>query len=466
MSWFEKSSSKKIAGITIATGETLQIALYQIQSQGDPQLIGKEEFVIKTTPLSERKRLVHSFISRYGRRIQFQHILMRDRAFTKQFQFPSQNMAEIKQMLALRLPREIPSAIDQIVYHFHPVEHIGKENVQTEILLFGVSKDLVNQERELLKSFGIIPQKIVLSTIVLASFVQKKLGGSSGFPRIVLYGAHGKGEVILVNDRGVIFSRSFTYDSADAIHSLQDAIDPIFEALEKKEEISAYDLCVSGDIEKMKGQLFIGRYPNRVSLHPKELTLSPMNFLLFAGANIYGDDDRFNLLPEEVKQKIAVAKSETHFAELRFALALTLIVFLIVFFATSIRTAIALSAVNQKLVDLEPSVREIKDISRSAQLLNKIKAQKILPLEILAVAHEKSAGSVSLAEFEYDEKEGSVHLKGRTDSQALVDQYVRALSDVEWFSGVELQYSESTSDGVRSQFQFSINAILKNGSDK
>ncbi len=461
MKWLEKSS-KKTVGFTLVNGDMLEVALYQLQNGSAPQLIAKEEFVIKTTPVAERKRLVSAFLSRAGHRIQFKHLLMRERAFMKQFQFPSRNLAEIKQMLILRLPREIPSALDQIVYHFHPIGGRSQADYQTNVLLFGVSKELIDQERELLKSFGIVPQQILLSSIILSFFIKKKLGPSPGLPRLVLYGANGKGEVILVNDQGVEFSRSFSYDAADLVHSMQDAIQPIFESLEHKEEIKTFDLCVAGDVEKIKDQIFHGSYPNRLSLHPSGENISAVDFLLFAGADVCEENfDQFNLLPEEVKQGIAVAKSETHAAHLRVSFILILLILVFISLFSSVRMLLALSSVNQKLSELEPSVRQTKEVSQALQMIHIVKLKKIRPLDLLVQAHAEAPDGVLLNEFEYDDKEEFVRLKGRSDSQALIDQYVRKLSGVQWFSKVELQYSESTNEGGKSQFQFAIQAVLK-----
>ncbi|MBI4388014.1 MAG: PilN domain-containing protein [Candidatus Omnitrophica bacterium] len=461
VNWLKKTS-KNITGFTIIYGDSLQMALYHLQSDGTPQLITKEEFALKTTPPTERKRLAHSFLSHGGLKVPFQHLLMREHAFTKQFQFPSKNQVEIKQMLELRLPRDIPSTIDQIVYHFHPISSESQESIQTDVLLFGVSKDLINQERELLKTFGIVPQQIVLSTIVLSSYVMRKINRRSNFPRIILYGAVGRGEVILVEEQGIQFSRSFNYDSADLIHSVHDTVRPVFEALERKyPKAKTYELYIAGEMEQVKDELFLEYYPNRFSLQPAAGNLSPIDFLLFSAASVYTNEERFNLLPDEVKQKIALAKSEIDLAKFRFTWIILVVMFALTFLATSLRMAIALSAVNQKLSSLEPSVREIKEISRSAQMLHLVKTQKIRPLDLLVQIHEKSPQGIALTEFEYDEKGGQVHIKGRTDTQAAVDQYVRVLGAVQWFGQVELQYSESTSDGIRSQFQFAINATLK-----
>ena len=464
MKWLKQSGMQTI-GFTIVHGEMLQIALYQLENAGTPQLLGKEEFLFKTTPLQDRKKLVQAFLSRAGRRVQFKHLITRDRVFTKQFQFPSSNPEEIRQMLELRLPREMPFGIDQIVYHSHPIDDPAHAEFHTSVLVFGISKEAINEERELLRSFGILPQQILLSTVALSAHSQKKLGVSSGPGRIIIFGFSGKGEVLVSNSRGIQFSRTFHYETSDMAHSLQDSLQSILDSADFQEDLSSYDLCVSGDFENLKDQLFPGLHIHRHSIHPPSQSLTPIDFLMFAAANACSAGfEEFNLLPPEIKAKLASVKTQSQFTRLQMVWVALLFVFFLISLTGSVRAMVALASVNQKLETLEPSLRQIKEVSRSVQTLYKINSKKVEPLDLLVRIHEKAGESISLSEFEYDEKEGLVHLKGRTDAQDMVNQYVKALGGIEWFKQVDLQYSESTSDGVRSQFQFAINAILAGNS--
>lgn len=465
MRW--RKSSRKMLCVTVLSGGKLWVALLEVQVGREPALIAKESFSIEETSATERKRVVHNFLARAGRRVLFRHIVLRDKAFTKQFQFPSRDMNEIKQMLNLRLPREIPSGLDEIVYHFHPIQGKGDEGLQTSVLVFCVSKELLNQEREALRSFGILPQQIFLSSVALISYAERKVDTKSGLPKVITVGFDGKGEVLLMNRYGIQFSRTFSYETADAVSSVQDALLPIFEFIEHKEGVEAYDFCVGGDIERLASGLFSAHEPAYVSLYRGQEQLSSTEFLLLAGAYVSEEDrDRFNLLPEEVKRTLASARSQVHIGELRFVISLTALVFALLSLCGVGRTSLAIWVLNQKAEALEPSVREIKEAVRSIQTFRKIQREKIRPLDLLAQVHEKAPAGISLGEFEYDEKEGFARLKGRSESQSLINQYVRFLQELEWFSRVDLQYSESISEGMRSQFQFAIQMTLKGKSEK
>jgi Tfp pilus assembly protein PilN len=279
---------------------------------------------------------------------------------------------------------------------------------------------------------------------------------------MVLYGGGGRGEVMMVGEGGVRFSRSFNYDVTDAIHSVQEAVHPILESLEQKNDVRAHDLCVAGELEKMKDQLFVGEFPNRFGLPAPSGDVPAVDFLLFAAANIFESAfDDFNLLPEEVKQTIAVEKSAGHTAGLRLSLVALLAALVLTSIFSSLRLVLALSSVNQKLSELEPSIRETKEVSRSIRLMEAVNVRKIRPIDLFARAHEEAPDGILLNEFEYAEKEQLVRLKGRAGDQSLVQQYVRKLEAVPWFSRVDLQYSESTSEGSYSQFQFVVLGLLK-----
>jgi len=455
----------KVIGFSLLTGEWLQVALYQYQDGGaDPVFLGREEFSSELDPL-ERKKRTQAFFAKGGRSIRFVHLLMRERVLAKQFRFPSKNMNEISQMLTLRLPREIPFSIDQIVYHFHPIGNNEQNNFQTDILVFGVSKEQINSEYELLKSFGVVPNQIVLSTILLGEFAKKKSDASSGLSKIVLYGGGGKGELVVFNRNQVEASRSFTYDPADLIFSVQEALQSSFETFAQQEDTKLFDLYFCGEMVKVKNELFEGRYPNRFNLNPAVQNLTYLDFLFYVGANTYREKREFNLLPQDVKKSKAREEEAGAWGKLRFAFVKLIAVAVLLSLVVSFRMLIAVANLNHKLSSLESSVKTTREVGRAVQALNILKVKKVKPLDILAQVHEKAPNGIVLSEFEYNDKEEVARLKGHADSQAMVDQYVHALSEIAWFGPVALQYSENAKE-ASSQFEFSIKASLKKSGSK
>ena len=450
----------KTIGFTLITGGIIQAVLYQYKEGGESFLLAREEFSAQSDS-AERKRLGQTFLSKAGRHARFVHLLMRERALTKQFRFPSNNLEEISQMLALRLPREIPFSLDQIVYHFHPIGEDQPNNFQTEVLLFGVAKELINQERELLKSFGIFPHQVVLSTVVLSDYVKKKMGATSVLPKAIFYGGGGKGEFVLLRRDRIQLSRSFSYDPLDAVFSIQDETQSIFDSLERQDDTKLFDLCFCGELAKFKDELFAGRFPNRFNLNLADKNLSYIEFFLHAAASTYQEKRQLNLLPADAKQHLAATKSQDVWSRLRISLVIFAATVILTSVFSSIRMLVAITSLNQKISSLEPSVQATKEIARAVQTLDILKAKKMRALDIFVRVHERASEGISLIEFDYNDKEETVRLKGRADSQSLVDQYVRQLGTLPWFSRVDLQYSESTNEGLKSQFQFSINASFK-----
>jgi len=459
MKWLQKTP--KILGLTVLSGGTLHLALYDLQGNR-PSLIGQDHFATDSTSEQERKRAVGSMLSRVKGKVHLTHILMRERSFVKQFQLPSRNPDEIRQMVILRLPREIPFSLDQVVFHFHPTQSVQPTSIQTNVFLFAVTKEIVNQERALLRTFGLDPNQIVLSSVILSRFAHKQVGTTGTAPKVILFGSHGKGELLMVQEQGIQVSRSFNYSGEDLSGSIQEALQPIVESLNREGDTSAYDLCTAGDIDGVRNEILPGRHPSRTSLHPPSSKMSPSEFLLFAGALAYDATyDEFNLLPEEEKTKRAQAETASNWVQLRFASLVFLAIVVVASFIGSARTAIAVSSIHQKLQSLDPSVRETKHIARAVETLYRIEEEKILPLDVMIQVHEKAPIGILLNEMEYNHKDGYVRIKGRAANQSLADQFVRQLEAIIWFARVDLQYSESVTSGLSSEFQFSIQATFK-----
>lgn len=460
MTWFKQAP--KFIGISALQKEVLHVAIFRADRDGSAHLAKKKEFMANGTMVAETKKELAAFLTGFPKNLPFRHIVQRDRAFTKQFQFPSRSALEIKQMLKLRLPREIPSALEEIVFHFHPIgEEADPAKVQTTVLLFGVSKEAVNQEREALKSYGIHPRQVILSTVAL-SFALADSEKAMAAPTLMLYGIGGKGEAILLS-RGVIqFSRSFSYDPSEMHLTVQQGVTPVFQTLESEMEIKSCSLYIAGELESMEGAWFGSRTFVNADIKTSQLQWAPIDFLLNSAARgSWEKCEEFNLVPEEVKRTIEFSKSRQSWSDLRAALTMCVFALLLCFTVLSLRTAVAISVLNRKLTQIEPSVKVTKEVARKVKALRMLQVRKVKPIDLFVSAHQEASGDIRLGEFEYVEKEAQVRLKGAASSQSSIDQYVRSLAGIPWLSRAELQYSESVQGALETQLQFSIRATIK-----
>lgn len=441
------------------SGGILHAAIYQHQVQ-KLVLVAKEQFPIEELSVENRKKAFSALMNQGRGHIPVTHLVARDKSFIKQFEFPSRNMEEIKQMVALRLPREVPFSLDQITYHIHPVRFLSESDVQTSVFLFGITKEMIAQERAVLQTFGIDPKQFVLTSVVLARYVHKQIGTTGTAPKLVIFSERGKGEVAIVSDQSVAVSRTFQYDPDDISTSIPEALQPIIDALNHKEDTSNYDLCLGGDIKSIKNEIFSGSYPNRVNLGGDEAGGGAQQLLMMAAEAYDGTYEEFNLLPDEDKSRIASADTKRHGYALRFAVILFLGLAAAASFYRSARILIAGQAIQRELKKIEPSIRETKATVRLIQTLYYIEKGKVEPMDLLASIHEQAPDGVLLSEMEYDGKDDFVRIKGKTSNQALVDQFVRQLSQISWLARVDLQYSESAAQSLSPEFQFSIQGVL------
>lgn len=462
MSIFKKETTQLI-GISLLVGESLHFVVVKVQANGNAQLLTRKEFLVMKLTAAERKHEMHLLLSGVGaKNVQYRHLMVRDRAFTKQFQFPSRNMAEIKQMLKLRLPREIPSAIDEIVYHFHQIKMESKiANIQTTVLLFGVSKDAVNHEYDILRSFGVMPDHIILTTVALSGYLRKSKDSAHHLPALFLFGNNGKGEALLYDAQGIQMSRTFSYDLTDLAHSTNETIRPILDSLDQGGNESSFSIYLGGELYKTEADWLVTRHTVH-ALPEAEMNPKPMDFLFMAGAETPEEEcEEFNLLPEDIKGRLYVANVQKSWAALRVSIvAFAFSIFLVSLFF-SLRALLGISYLNRQISILDPDVREVKEISRKVKFLNRLRLDKIRPIDVFVRIHEEAGSEIQLNELDYNSEEKNVRLKGVSSSQTAVDRYVKELSGITWFSKVELQYSESSRDAKDLQFQFAVRASLK-----
>jgi len=462
MSIFRKETSKLI-GVSLLSGDTLHFAILKILNGGSIQFLARKDFQVMKLTAAERKHEMHLLLAETNtKNIEFRHLVMRDRAFTKQFQFPSRNMVEIRQMLRLRLPREIPSAIDEIVYHFHQVKSESKiANIQTTVLLFGVSKDAVNHEYDILRSFGIMPNHIILTTVALSGYLRKTHDATHHLPALLLFGDRGKGEAVLFDAQGIQMSRTFSFDLTDLAHSTDQSVRPILDALDQGGDERSYSMYLAGELYKTEADWLVTRHTIH-TLPQAELNPLPMDFLFMAGAETPDEEcDEFNLLPEDVKGRIYTANVQKSWAALRASLVSCAVAILLVSVFFSLRTLLGVSYLNRQISILNPDVKEVKDISRKVKFLNRLRLDKIRPIDVFVRIHEQAGSEIQLNELDYNSEDKSIRLKGISISQSAIDRYVKELGGIAWFSKAELQYSESSRDAKDLQFQFAVRASLK-----
>lgn len=462
MSIFKKETTKLI-GVSLLSGDTLHFSILRIPNGGNAQFLAKKDFPVMKLTAAERKHEMHLLLSETGaKNIEFRHLIVRDRAFTKQFQFPSRNIAEIKQMLRLRLPREIPSAIDEIVYHFHQIKAESKiANIQTTVLLFGVSKDAVNHEYDILRSFGIMPNHIILTTVALSGYLRKAHDATHHLPALLIFGNRGKGEAILYDAQGIQMSRTFSYDLIDLAHSTEGSIRPIMDSLDQGGDEKSYSIYLAGELYKTESDWLVTRHTIH-TLGQAEINPLPMDFLFMAGAETPDEEcEEFNLLPEDVKGRIYSANVQKSWTTLRASIVACVVSVFLVSLFFSLRALLGTSYLDRQISILEPDVKEVKDISRKVKFLNRLRLDKIRPIDVFVRIHEQAGSEIQLNELDYNSEDKSVRLKGISTSQSAIDRYVKELDSIAWFSKAELQYSESSRDAKDLQFQFAVRASLK-----
>ncbi len=143
-------------------------------------------------------------------------IIPRRFAILKYLRLPSQNMAEIKKMVNLQLPSQIPYAIEDVVYDCEIVEH--EKSGYSQVLVMIVHKEVFTRYADIFKRSGLHLTRAVLSSFGVAHWLKFQLAKDKNNVQditAVINIDFSSTEICFCENQKFIFSRQINYGSRD-----------------------------------------------------------------------------------------------------------------------------------------------------------------------------------------------------------------------------------------------------------
>lgn len=144
---------------------------------------------------------------------------------------PFRGAGKIRQVIKYQAEPLIPFPIEEVVIDFH--ETRAAEENKTPVIIIGAKKDLVAKHLEILKSGGVDPEIVGLDAFALVNNYLLRAGGAAApeLSMLLDIGAS-KTVLVIVNERGVLLSRSINIGGDDLTEAIQKECGVDFRAAE------------------------------------------------------------------------------------------------------------------------------------------------------------------------------------------------------------------------------------------
>lgn len=447
-------------GITYVLNDELVISFVEAVS-GRYRMIGQEKIPLEsagtldTGMISEFRKKISGYQTRKPTWI---HLVLRNVSLVKVFSLPETNPDQLDQVISNRIQAEIPYLSEEVI--LHQVIQEGDEGGRTQVLLFGVSKNVLSDQMKKLEAYGIVPNRITLSTEILAWLYRTRIMTSEKLERhtVFVHVFAGQIELLFFEEYRLLQSRWISQDGQPAF-VIQEAVEASLASYQREWRRKPDMVLMAGDSHVLEmlqfDQSFIVK---QVPLEKGEEAL----FLFGAVIASRQSDEVFDYtLPmhKEIREQIHKTESYSKLTISVMAFAIALLLMAIV------EIGVILSQMgwfNYQSNTFSNSVREVKKMRESAVNIRDFYQKKIMPLVVLEQIRDVIPEDMLLTELEYDEDQADITISGTAPQQAQIDQLVSKLGKEALFKSVKLErvQSERSNQGAL-VYNFTITCLVK-----
>lgn len=426
-------------GISYMKGDNLEIAFIKESSSGY-ELVGTR--AISTSETSEEsissfRSHLHAYRSCAPIWI---YLVSRNVALAKVFSVPSTSAELLETALANRLNQEIPYLSEEVV--LHRLLQRKSNDAPHQVLLFGIPRDILQEQLKLLQTYGVVPDRVMLSTDVLAWMYRSRVRDDRLLEgaKVLVHLFGDQAELLFFEKQVLLQSRWLSWE-ADSAANLLDQVQSYLDGFEREWRLKPNALLLlgeqKGEIEAMVRGFHLS--VERIS-DSHDGAIAP---ILVAAVRAYSSDEVFDFTLPEVKQ---IRKTEVRAkGRAKLALSMTCLAFSL-FVLALVQVLIPLGQLGWlrfKRGGLEDSVREVRGVRTQALRVQDFRLKKSIPILFLSGLRSSIPSDLVLRELEYHHTQGVFSLEGTVSSQAEVDQFITALNEQSMFQRVTLERIQS-----------------------
>lgn len=358
---------------------------------------------------------------------------------------PSENAAELRQMLDLQIDTITPLPVEEVVYDFIPLE---KRNGQTRVLVAVARKDTINERVAALETAGLPPESVTVDTVAVfrALMSRGQLPTDAKF-NVLLMLSREVANVLVYQAgqprsvRSVMLDEGSLGDAeglAALLAELQRTL--VSDAAGEPESETGLLTMLTFD-EGLRGvcEEMARAWDGRAEFLNNGSAPTPAMSLCVESA---GTSARLNLLPDEWRQRRQAARRRHNLMRAGIAVLFVYLAGLVVFLSWLTIKGNELSKLRAETKQLDPDYKRAVELHTEFLAMQRQLDPRYTALEFLREATVGLPGTIELSFFalkaeKIDKKDRKVvRIKGRAKSFDLIHTYMGNLRRCEQFESV------------------------------
>ena len=386
---------------------------------------------------------------------------------TKNIEIPSEDPAEIREIINLQAGRHTPFSREEIIADY--INLGAFKHSYSKVLLIIVSRSVIKRISDLLGRAGIRLSRVIFIPEALACTGQKLLKvESSSAPMVVANVDRNTTEFLVVYRSRVLFSRSIPFGAQDICADKEHS--PSRFAEEMKKSLEAYQ---NEDIEKKPVLLAIAApvsvqelvkpaVVNMVSLAVKSVVYfrnialsrqamrcldeNPTVSFLGAIAGVWaGDDLRVDLTPEDIRMRKALEQRGRDMIKTGIYILIAFVLASSVFLSRIYLRSTYLSRLDSRYKLLMAQVEELEGDFEKITLIRSYLTHR---------------GHLKLTDIRYEDN-GQLRVRGTADSMSTVFSFAENLEKSKWFFDVKTRNTMKRKEQGKEVTEFEIGTSME-----
>ncbi|MBI3321151.1 MAG: pilus assembly protein PilM [Candidatus Omnitrophica bacterium] len=410
-------------------------------------------------------------------------VVPREQVITRVVAFPSTQVAELAQMVALYAKGQLPYPPEQTVADFHVVSRQGGFSTVAIVIC---QREVVEQHLAILREAGLSPSLFTVSSWGVLGWYQRLRGGAETEkgkklpeePSLVLNIDETRTDLVFVADNRVLSSRSIGQGAldwervGDPTELLALEIDRSRASLRKElpgREMRSFIVTGTGALAHWAPELsrrlgvpavvIEADQPWRGSVPDHPEMISPV----VAGGLACSDSAQWlNLTPPELRVQLGHRRQVRELVTVSAFLIGALALGAGVLGMQMIREQRSNRQLDRALASLEPTAQQLQAKGRTTHAIVTILEERRRLAADLSEVFRTSAERVALEGLTFERARREIVLRGSAPSTQAVLDYMTQLNRLEGISGVELKYStrRASSAGERTEFEIVLHQRL------
>lgn len=403
-------------------------------------------------------------------------IIPRRLTILKQLELPSTDNDEIKKMINLQIPHQVPYSKEDIVLDHMVLEK--KDSGHAKVLVVVAHRQEVTRYLQVFYKAGIHPHQLTLSSIGVTHwyvYQGEKITSAKDSPVVIINIDRLNTEICFIHRQQLLFSRNIAFGTKDLIAENiftfmkqigltirtyeKEAMGPAIAEIIIASSISTAFLLKEALKQHYSVNINIVDPISNIS-SPKGVNLSSivggegLSMTVGLGLILSRLEKPINLIPLEIRdiKKIKQQKREGIKTTILFLIAFFLCI--LAFFMKTYKDGLYLRRIQSDINSHKPEVKEVKEKMRRLRFLRGKLKDRVIVINIIEELYHLLPEEIFLSLLHLNDK-GVLLLQGISTQGNRINSFQEELLNSSLFSEVTLQYAtkQRTSRGEKTRFQ-------------